>query len=188
MAKIMIASRKQAQDILSNKKHSKKITAIVSISDPEWSTPKEVKNVKDTMVLSLKFHDMEKEMLDMDRCKGWVPPSKKHVQEIIDNASDMLNSGGIILCHCHAGISRSSAAAYILKCIDLGPGKEQEAFDYLVEGRNFISPNRLMIELAQDILGNKYDLFSPINTKQKHTDIISVFDSLEELLKEKDLI
>lgn len=177
MADILIANREQAVDILQNRKYNDKITAVVSISDQHSAAPKPVKKLekeKEKFVLILHFDDLEEEMLLNPRCKGMLPPQKKHVQAIIDHADDMLNSGGIILCHCNAGISRSAAAAFILKSIDLGEGHEKEALDELVASRNIISPNSLMVSIAQEILGDEWKLDDTLHAFRNHREPIYV--------------
>lgn len=62
-----------------------------------------------------------------------------------------------ILCHCRAGVSRSAACAFILKCLDVGPGKEYDVITELGKSRP-IYPNQIMIYFAQEILGNKWKL------------------------------
>ena len=56
-----------------------------------------------------------------------------------------------LLIHCWAGISRSCAAAYILAC-DRNPGHEQEIAVDLRRRAPFATPNRLMVQLADDML------------------------------------
>lgn len=165
MAKILIASREEAVDILTNPKYNKDVSAIVSISSQNQSAPQPVKKCqdkKDKIVLVLHFDDMEKIMIGNPRCKGWEPPQKKHIMSILEHSKNMLNSGGIILCHCQAGISRSAAAAFILKCMELGPGNEQEALVEILKTKNSIGPNALMVELADEILGDKWDLMGAL--------------------------
>jgi predicted protein tyrosine phosphatase len=56
--------------------------------------------------------------------------------------------------HCWAGISRSSAAAYVLAC-DRSPGQEGDIADELRRRAPFATPNRLMVALADDLLGRE---------------------------------
>lgn len=56
-----------------------------------------------------------------------------------------------LLIHCWAGVSRSSAAAYILAC-DARPGRERELAAALRENAPFATPNALMVRLADDLL------------------------------------
>ena len=52
-----------------------------------------------------------------------------------------------MLIHCWAGISRSSAAAYIMAC-DRNPGCEHDLAGELRRRAPFATPNRLMVALA----------------------------------------
>jgi predicted protein tyrosine phosphatase len=54
--------------------------------------------------------------------------------------------------HCWAGISRSSAAAYVLAC-DRNPGFELEIAGELRHRAPSVTPNSLMVRLADDLLG-----------------------------------
>jgi len=56
-----------------------------------------------------------------------------------------------VLVHCHAGISRSTAAAAILMC-QHAPGHEEEAFLKLLGMRKHGWPNTRMVEFADDLL------------------------------------
>ena len=60
-------------------------------------------------------------------------------------------AGSHILVHCHAGISRSQAAAAILMC-QHAPGREEEAFLRLLSLRKHGWPNTRMIEFADKLL------------------------------------
>lgn len=57
-----------------------------------------------------------------------------------------------ILIHCLAGVSRSPAAALIAMVLE-APEREHEAALHLRRIAPFVMPNRLMIELADDVLG-----------------------------------
>jgi predicted protein tyrosine phosphatase len=59
--------------------------------------------------------------------------------------------GGHLLVHCHAGISRSTAAAAILMC-QHAPGQEETAFLRLLELRKHGWPNTRMVEFADRLL------------------------------------
>lgn len=55
-----------------------------------------------------------------------------------------------ILFHCWAGVSRSTAGAYIAANYVKGAGAEQELADGLRQAAPFASPNRLVISLADN--------------------------------------
>ena len=58
-----------------------------------------------------------------------------------------------LVVHCHHGQSRSPAAAFIALALALGPGREREAFERVLARTVRPWPNRLMIELADRVLG-----------------------------------
>jgi predicted protein tyrosine phosphatase len=57
-----------------------------------------------------------------------------------------------LLIHCWAGISRSSAAAFVIAC-DRNPGFERDIANELRRRAPFVTPNRLMVRLADAMLG-----------------------------------
>jgi predicted protein tyrosine phosphatase len=58
---------------------------------------------------------------------------------------------GHVLVHCHAGISRSTAAAAIMMC-QHAPGEEEAAFLKLLGMRKHGWPNTRMVEFADSLL------------------------------------
>jgi predicted protein tyrosine phosphatase len=67
-----------------------------------------------------------------------------------------------ILIHCHAGISRSTAAAYALACQQAGPGHEADLAMTLRALSAAATPNPRMIALADDLLGREGKMISAI--------------------------
>ncbi len=59
--------------------------------------------------------------------------------------------GGHVLVHCHAGVSRSTAATAILLAQD-NPGREAEAFAAVARLRPGAWPNARMVDFADDLL------------------------------------
>jgi predicted protein tyrosine phosphatase len=59
-----------------------------------------------------------------------------------------------LLIHCHAGISRSTAAAAVLMA-QFNPGRETEAFLTLLEIRRHAWPNTRVVEMADRILDRR---------------------------------
>ena len=81
---------------------------------------------------------------------GSIGPQIEDIEQIcayIQKAKDEQYSGTFLI-HCHAGISRSSAAAFIAHCMFDGPGKEQESLSSVYLENPYARPNILMIEYA----------------------------------------
>ncbi len=79
-------------------------------------------------------------------------PVEDHVHQLIEFIHTWDREHPILI-HCLAGISRSSASALIAQCIKTGPGKEHEMAQNLRRTSQSAHPNRLLIELADEILG-----------------------------------
>lgn len=61
----------------------------------------------------------------------------------------------MVYCHCNAGISRSTAVAYILRCIWQGPGGEEECLEAVIDDRPEAEPNKLLVQYADELLRRK---------------------------------
>lgn len=93
--------------------------------------------------LELSFHDIT------ETRPGLVAPDRAILQAILDFAREARDHK--LLIHCWAGISRSSAAAYVIAC-DRNPGFEREIAEELRRRAPSVTPNRLMVSLADDLL------------------------------------
>jgi predicted protein tyrosine phosphatase len=94
--------------------------------------------------LQLRFHDI------VTATPGLVAPDVAMVQTILDFGRDVA-PGHPLLIHCWAAISRSSAAAYMIACAR-NPGYEREIADELRRRAPLVTPNRLMVALADAAL------------------------------------
>jgi predicted protein tyrosine phosphatase len=85
---------------------------------------------------------------------GAYPPSAVHVERLIDFVYDWDRQAPLLI-HCFAGISRSTAAAYIAMCI-LNPHTPEEAIARaLRRSSDTAIPNRRFVALADDLLGRE---------------------------------
>ncbi|USQ93632.1 tyrosine phosphatase family protein [Caulobacter sp. RL271] len=78
---------------------------------------------------------------------GLVAPSAADVAAIL-----ALAGTATLLIHCHAGVSRSTAAAYILACAVRPPGREASLAKHLRAVCPEATPNALMVALADAAL------------------------------------
>ena len=93
----------------------------------------------------LRFHDIA------EARPGLVPPDASTVQRLLD-IRRTLGEEATIMIHCHAGVSRSTAAAYILACAHRPPGEETALAHQLRKASPEATPNALMIALADRAL------------------------------------
>lgn len=84
-----------------------------------------------------------------DRC-----PTMKDVEDILTFFKTIPDDSRVYV-HCFAGVSRSTATAFILYCYQLGPGKEEEAMLRTNKSAPYggIWPNELIVEFGDTLLG-----------------------------------
>jgi len=85
---------------------------------------------------------------------GFRAPEPGHIRDVLSLGETLAEPapGTHLLVHCHAGVSRSTAAAAILMARH-NPGAEEEAFAAVGRIRPQAWPNTLMIHLADALLG-----------------------------------
>jgi predicted protein tyrosine phosphatase len=94
--------------------------------------------------LELYFHDIA------EARAGLIAPDRASVGAILDFARSWTGVRPLLV-HCWAGISRSSAAAFMIACAR-NSGREPYIADELRRRAPFATPNRLMVALADDML------------------------------------
>lgn len=115
--------------------------------------------------------DLEKHLvLGMDDipepADGYVAPGEDHVTRLIAFARQWDRTTPLVV-HCYAGISRSTAAAFVTACA-LNPGRNELRIAQALRQRSdTASPNRRIVSLADDLLGRNgrmVDAISAIGT------------------------
>jgi len=82
---------------------------------------------------------------------GYVCPAEEHVTDLLDFVRGW-NRGAPLVVHCYAGISRSTAGAFITACA-LNPYREEEAIAWSMRRASPIAtPNRRLVALADRVL------------------------------------
>jgi predicted protein tyrosine phosphatase len=105
----------------------------------DWSGLARVRHVE------LSFHDIVELTPDL------IAPDAEVMRAILDFGRGAVDERPLLV-HCWAGISRSSAAAYAIAC-DRNSGYEVEIADELRRRSPYVTPNRLMVKLADEMLG-----------------------------------
>lgn len=89
-----------------------------------------------------------------DPAHGTSPPHDDHIQSLLEFGR-LWEATAPLVVHCWAGISRSTAAAFILMCDRLDHVRESEIANALRTRAPHASPNRLMVKLADEALGRE---------------------------------
>lgn len=82
---------------------------------------------------------------------GMIPPGEEHIQQIL-TFIDQWDQAAPLLIHCWAGISRSTAAAFIVLC-HLNAGAEHRAARLMRARASHAQPNRRLVALADELMG-----------------------------------
>lgn len=88
----------------------------------------------------------------VDPRDGHVLPAEKHVGRLIGFMQEWDRAEPLLI-HCWAGVSRSTAAAFVSACL-LRPERGEEHFARLVRLRSpTATPNAKLVAIADDMLG-----------------------------------
>lgn len=96
--------------------------------------------------LELRFHDISAPT------QGLTEPNQDHIHLILDFARSVAPDDTILI-HCWAGVSRSTAAAYIIRCAQTAVGDEAMLAHNLRAKAPYATPNPALIAIADAILG-----------------------------------
>ena len=98
--------------------------------------------------LWLQLHDISAPL------EGFVLPDREHVAQLIDFVRRWRRDAPLVV-HCYAGISRSTAAAFVSVCV-LDPQRRETAIAAALRRASpTATPNSRIVALADAILGRK---------------------------------
>lgn len=150
---IWVSSLSRAQEIARLRAPQR----IISLLAPEDEFPDFTNYAPSNQHLKLGLDDIDEDLGD-----GFVAPSEKHIEALVRFVSDWQADHGPLLIHCLAGVSRSSAAAFITACA-LNPGSDEtEIANTLRQASACVSPNQRLIELADDVLSRRGAMINAI--------------------------
>lgn len=141
-------------------------THLIGILDPSMPEPAAYgRHAGEHERLLLRFRDSE--VIGVED-----GPAAAHVETLvawIDRAlapapaSSGAAAGGRLFIHCHAGVSRSTATAYLALVRQRGVDAAGEAFGDLLRLTRKPWPNRRIVELADAVLGAGGGLLAPVD-------------------------
>lgn len=125
---------------------SRGVTHVLSILDPGWPEPATFSAFDACSRMTLHFDDA------IEAGDKIVLPQLAHIEAILTFGRELRGYGGHLLIHCHAGISRSTAAMAMI----LAQASPRESEDAIVERLMRIRPqawpNLQMIAFADELL------------------------------------
>lgn len=126
------------------------VSHVLSILDPDYPEPPAVRAFTAGARLELRFHDV------IDDREGVVAPQAAHVARLLAFGRGLLEEaspGAHLLVHCHAGVSRSTAATAVLLAQARPDRPAAEALAEVVRIRPYAWPNLRVLELGDALLG-----------------------------------
>jgi predicted protein tyrosine phosphatase len=97
-------------------------------------------------------------LLDMDDISdpldGYVLPCAEHVEKLVNFIGGWDRTAPLVV-HCFAGISRSTAGAFITAC-ELNPRRQETVIARAIRAASpTAQPNRRLVSIADDLLGRR---------------------------------
>lgn len=92
--------------------------------------------------------------------EGLILPGEEHIRKILAFVDDWDQSAPMLI-HCWAGISRSTATAYIALC-HLNAGHEDAAAKLMRTSAPHAQPNRRLIAIADKMMGRKGQMIEAV--------------------------
>ncbi len=111
---------------------------LLLVTNPWTDAPEGVPELA-RRALHLRFEDVT------EPAPGVRPPTEEDVRAALEWSAGC----GDLVVACHAGVSRSAALAYVIRCHDWSP---RQALQVLTPGWH--QPNRLIVRLGAELLGS----------------------------------
>jgi predicted protein tyrosine phosphatase len=140
-------------------------THVLSILDPGWPEPEALRTFDVHRRLKLHFHDV------IEPQPGWIAPERWDVELLLAFGRDLgparseigeVAAHPHLLVHCHAGVSRSTAAAILLLAQRDPVMPAEDAVFEVVRLRPQAWPNLRMIELGDAALGRDGEIVAAV--------------------------
>jgi len=139
------------------------ITHVLSILDPGYPDPDAFGAYGEHARLQLRFHDA------IDQRPGEEMPQPAHVEALLRFGRDMMAEPGEkrLLVHCHAGVSRSTAATTLLLAQSAPEIDAATIMAEVARIREKAWPNLRMIEIGDAMLGRGGTLIQAVRARHR---------------------
>jgi predicted protein tyrosine phosphatase len=134
------------------------VSHVLSILDPDWPVPKAFEAFGRPAKLELRFHDVI-EALDA----RMVAPQPEHVADVLafgGHISAEQQDNAHLLVHCHAGVSRSTAAVAVILAQALPEVSASHIFHEVLRIRPQAWPNLRILEFGDALLDRRGELLA----------------------------
>jgi predicted protein tyrosine phosphatase len=129
------------------------VTHVLSILDPGWPEPAAFGAFDPHRRLELRFHDV------IEADPGCVAPERLDVEQLLTFARDLTKARDThLLVHCHAGVSRSTAAATLILAQTRPDRPAEEVLQAVVRQRPRAWPNLRILELGDALLERRGEI------------------------------
>ena len=129
------------------------VSHVLSILDPGWPEPEAFGAFDPHRRLELRFHDV------IETEPGCVAPESPDVEQLLSFGRDLTEGKGThLLVHCHAGVSRSTAAATLIVAQARPDRPAEEALQTVLSRRPRAWPNLRILELGDALLERRGEI------------------------------
>ena len=129
------------------------VTHVLSILDPGWPEPEALGAFDAHRRLELRFHDV------IEAGPGWIAPERLDVEQLLSFGRDLTEARGThLLVHCHAGVSRSTAAATLILAQARPDRPAEKVLQAVVLQRAQAWPNLRILELGDALLDRRGEI------------------------------
>ena len=127
------------------------VSHVLSILDPDWPVPEAFGQYGEHARLELRFHDV----IEPSRPEI-SPPNEEHVARLLAFGQELMAerpADAHLLVHCHAGVSRSTAALALILAQARPDASAGEVLAEVLRIRPKAWPNLLILEIGDAQLG-----------------------------------
>lgn len=129
------------------------ITHVLSILDPEWPDPPAFDEFAPHRRLALRFHDI------IEPVPGRFAPTREDVERLLAFGRELSESAAPhLLVHCHAGVSRSTAATALILAQTHPEWPARDVLDAVSHVRPRAWPNLRILEFGDALLGRNGEI------------------------------